>query len=91
MDSAVEYFGDLAAIGTIGDVVPLTGENRKLVKRGLQMLQNTENMGLNALLQLAGLEDKTLTAENVAFGIVPRINAAGGWDQHVFAMGVTAL
>ena len=88
MDSAVEYFGDLAAIGTIGDVVPLTGENRKLVKRGLQMLQNTENMGLNALLQLAGLEDKTLTAENVAFGIVPRINAAGRMGSARLAMEV---
>ncbi len=77
MERAVEYFGDLAAIGTIGDVVPLTGENRLLVRQGLRLLQNSESLGLNALVRAAGFEGKALTAENVAFGIVPRINAAG--------------
>lgn len=77
MDTAVEFFGDIAAIGTIGDIVPLTGENRKLVREGLRLIQNTENLGLLALLEAAGLSGKTLTAENIAFGIVPRINAAG--------------
>ena len=77
MESAVEFFGDLAAIGTIGDVMPLTGENRLLVRQGLRLLQNSENLGLNALLEAVGLNGKTLTAENIAFGLVPRINAAG--------------
>ncbi len=75
--SAVEYFGDLAAIGTIGDVMPLVGENRLLVKQGLQLIRNSENIGLNALLQVADLADKPLTAESISFGLVPRINAAG--------------
>ncbi len=77
MESAIEYFGDFAAIGTIGDIMPLIGENRLLVKQGLRLLQNSENLGLNALLECAGLVGKTLTAENIAFGVVPRINAAG--------------
>jgi len=77
MDSAVEYFGDVAAIGTIGDVMPLTEENRLLVKQGLELIQNSENIGLNALLEVAGLKDKKLTSESIAYGVVPRINAAG--------------
>lgn len=86
MDSAVEYFGDIAAIGTIGDVMPLRGENRLLVRQGLELLQNSENVGLNALLEIAGLSEKKLTAENIAFGIVPRINAAGRMGSANLAM-----
>lgn len=74
---AMEQFGDLAAIATVADVVELSGENRLLVQQGLRLLVNTERPGLLALLDQAGLTGKPLTASSVAFGIAPRINAAG--------------
>lgn len=73
----LEQFGDLVAIGTVGDVVPLRGENRSLVRRGLELLKNTDNLGLAALMEVAGLHQGQLTSQNIAFGICPRINAAG--------------
>lgn len=76
MDFAVEQYSDLAAIATIGDVVPLTGENRLIVRHGLHYLENTENLGLRALIAKGSLK-KPYTSTSVAFGIVPRINAAG--------------
>lgn len=75
--AVLENCGDLVALGTIADVVSLTGENRRLVWLGLQMLQNTERIGLKALMEIAGLSDKTVTSSSVAFVIAPRINAAG--------------
>ncbi|WMJ22387.1 single-stranded-DNA-specific exonuclease RecJ [Paludicola sp. MB14-C6] len=75
--TALEYFSDIVAIGTIGDIVPLVEENRALVKYGLQMLTLTENIGIRALMEVAGVNPETVTAQNIAFGLVPRINAAG--------------
>ena len=78
IDSVVEQWGDLCAIGTVGDIVPLVGENRTLVKRGLENLQLTENRGLYALLRKSGIsEDKEVSSTDLAFTICPRINAAG--------------
>jgi single-stranded-DNA-specific exonuclease len=73
----LEQFGDLVAIGTVGDVVPLTGENRSFVRRGLELLSRTDNIGLVALMQVANLNPEHLNSQNIAFGICPRINAAG--------------
>ncbi len=68
----------LVAIATVADVVPLTGENRVIVKRGLQGLDRVANPGLRALLDVAGIEAGTApSARQVAFQIAPRINAAG--------------
>ena len=68
----------LVAIATVADVVPLTGENRVIVKRGLQGLDRVTNPGLRALLDVAGIEAGTTpSARQVAFQIAPRINAAG--------------
>ena len=74
---AMEQFGDLAAVATIADVVPLTGENRFLVRRGMEYIENTERVGLRALREVSHLAEKPLTAMNIAFGLAPRINAAG--------------
>jgi len=68
----------LVAIATVADVVPLTGENRVIVKRGLAGLDRVANVGLRALLDVAGVETGTApSARQVAFQIAPRINAAG--------------
>lgn len=73
----LEEYGDLLTIGTVADVVALQDENRVFVRRGLELLRTTHRPGLAALLRLAGLEEKVLSADSVAFGIAPRINAAG--------------
>lgn len=72
-----DSFLKLAAIATVADVVPLTGENRVLVRHGLAGIERTPNPGLRALLSVAGLEGRTPTARQVGFQIGPRINAAG--------------
>lgn len=72
----------LAAIGTIGDVVPLLGENRVLVRYGLGVLAEGGRPGLAALLDVAGIQrQRALQAEDVAFELAPRINAAGRLGQ----------
>jgi len=68
----------IAAIATVADVVPLTGENRVIVKRGLEGLRDVRNPGLRALLAVAGIAEGAIpTARDVGFRIGPRINAAG--------------
>ncbi len=76
-DELLEYYSDLVALGTVADVVALVGENRVIVKHGLQRLLENERPGIEALLEVSGLAGKDLTAESIAFGIIPRINAAG--------------
>lgn len=67
----------LAAIGTIADVMPMSGENRIIVSRGLECITQSDFIGLHALLQEAGLMDKAITSVQVGFVLAPRINAAG--------------
>ncbi|MGN1105524.1 MAG: DHH family phosphoesterase, partial [Huintestinicola sp.] len=76
MERAVEQYSDLAAIATVADVVPLTGENREIVRYGLHYLENTENVGLSALIEKSGLKPP-YTSTSAAFTLAPRINAAG--------------
>ena len=68
---------DLVAIGTVADLAPLLKENRKLVIDGLKSLNNSKRAGIAALARAARLTPGSLTAESIAFGIGPRINAAG--------------
>lgn len=76
-DSFIWRMLDLVALATIADVAPLTGENRILVRYGLRMLTQTENIGLRAMIRAAGLDTKQITAGRVGFILAPRLNAAG--------------
>ncbi|MGD9559422.1 MAG: single-stranded-DNA-specific exonuclease RecJ [Oscillospiraceae bacterium] len=85
-EELLPVFGDLAAIGTVADVMPLTGANRTLVRAGLAALQDTQRPGLAALLRLCGLADKPVTAENISYTLAPRLNAAGRMDNAAAAL-----
>ena len=76
-DILIEEYGDLVALGTIGDVVPLTGENRVMVRRGLRLINECPRPGINALMEIAGVGEKIFSASTAAFTVCPRINAAG--------------
>ncbi len=67
----------LAAIGTVADVMRMSGENRTIVYRGLESIRNSDFLGLQALLRETGLEDKEITSIQIGFVLAPRINAAG--------------
>ena len=77
LDPLLQRQLDRVALGTIADVVPLKGENRALVKRGMVQLARTHNPGLRALMSVSKLEPAHLNAGLVAFRLAPRINAAG--------------
>ena len=76
-NDVTESFLDLVTIGTIADVMPLKGENRSIVRRGTQLINDSDRVGIQALTEIAGLEGKTIKSGTIAFGIAPRINAAG--------------
>lgn len=76
-DMLLAEYGDLVALGTVGDVVPLTGENRIMVRRGLKMMNEEPRAGISALAEIAGCAGKPFTASTAAFTVCPRINAAG--------------
>ena len=82
----LDYCGDLAAIGTVADVMPLVGENRTLVREGLAQLQDTIRPGLAALTEVAGVADREVTAETVSFALAPRLNAAGRMNDAALAL-----
>ena len=68
---------DIVALGTVADVVPLVGENRILVKAGLSKMQLQPNRGIKALIDVAGLKDRKITAGHIGYTLAPRLNAAG--------------
>ena len=73
----MEQYAELAAVGTIGDVMPLVGENRYIVRRGIEDIRASQNIGIDRLLRTAGVSLESVDATTVAFSICPRINAAG--------------
>ena len=76
-NSLLDNYADILTIGTIGDIVELKGENRVFVKRGLRSIMNSDRAGIEALVQSSGLAGKNISAGNVSFTLVPRINAVG--------------
>ena len=74
-------YADMVCLGTVADVMPLQGENRVFVSRGLQALQHTHRPGLAALMHQCGCDPATLTASSVGYILAPRINAAGRMGQ----------
>ena len=71
----------VVAIGTIADVVPLVGENRVIARFGLEGLRQPSRAGLQALLEVCGLEGRNISAGDVAFRLGPRLNAAGRMEN----------
>lgn len=72
-----DIFYEYAAIATVADVMPLTGENRVIVREGLRRFKNGTSVGLDALIKAASLDVARLTSMNIGFGIGPRFNVAG--------------
>ncbi len=84
-EELLDVYGDLVALGTVADLMPLSGDNRTLVKAGLLMLQESERPGLRALLAQAGVEG-TVTEQTISYMLAPRLNAAGRMGDAVTAL-----
>ena len=74
-------YSDLVAVGTVADVMPLTGENRRIIKAGLEKLRTNPRAGLAALMDEAGIDRSRLSVSTIGFTLAPRINAAGRLGQ----------
>lgn len=68
---------DLAALATVADLVPITGENRKIVRMGLTAMKNTKCVGLRELIKVSDLDGKKISSGHIAFQIAPRLNSVG--------------
>lgn len=73
----IDKYWHIAAIGTVADLAELTGENRYIVQRGIDLMRCTKNIGLKALFEAANIEQKNITASTIGFTIGPMLNAAG--------------
>ena len=77
----LERYADLVAVGTVADVMPLVGENRFLVRQGLEKLVHNPRPGFAAMLREAGVDPDRITASSIGFSLAPRLNAAGRLGQ----------
>ena len=80
-EEVLEEYADMVCLGTVADVMPLQGENRVFVSRGLQSLRNTHRPGIAALISECGCDAGDLSASSIGFMLAPRINAAGRMGQ----------
>ncbi len=77
---------EFVAMGTVADIVPLVGENRELVRRGLKRIKHTKSKGLMELMKVAGVDGKNITGETIGFVIAPRLNAVGRLEHAMSAV-----
>ena len=85
-NAVLEQYADMVCLGTVADVMPLQGENRVFVERGLQLLRATGRPGLAALMAECGCDSKSVSASSIGFMLAPRINAAGRMGQIELAL-----
>ena len=82
-----EYL-DLVALGTVADLVPITGENRSLVRNGLEYLRQPRRQGIMALIGVSGLSPARITASDISFTLAPRLNASGRLDSALASLNL---
>ena len=80
-ETVLEEYADMVCLGTVADVMPLQGENRVFVARGLESLAHTKRPGIAALMAECGCSPETVSASSIGFMLAPRINAAGRMGQ----------
>ena len=80
-EEVLRNYADMVCLGTVADVMPLQGENRVFVSRGLEILQTSPRPGIAALMKEAGCTPENITASSIGFMLAPRINAAGRMGQ----------
>jgi len=80
-DKIIDLYSEYVAIGTVADVMPVVGENRELIRRGLNILSTNPRPCLRSLLKEIGVESDKITASTIGFSIAPRLNAAGRMGQ----------
>jgi single-stranded-DNA-specific exonuclease len=80
-DAVLAEYADMVCLGTVADVMPLQGENRVFVTRGLALLKNTKRPGIAALMAQTGCDPDLVSATSIGFMLAPRINAAGRMGQ----------
>ncbi|MGD9161926.1 MAG: single-stranded-DNA-specific exonuclease RecJ [Desulfobacteraceae bacterium] len=85
----LKQYLDIVALGTIADMVPLTGQNRIMVTAGIETMKISKWLGIEAMKKICGLDNKTITSGDVAFKIAPRLNAAGRIGDNI--TGIKAL
>ena len=86
IDEMSRRYGDLVAMGTIADVMPVTGENRELIRRGLRILRSTPRPGLRVLLHALCVAQRQLNTATVGFVLAPRLNAAGRMGKTILSV-----
>ena len=79
--AVLDEYADMVCLGTVADVMPLLGENRVFVARGLELLQHTRRPGIAALMEESGCDPESVNAMGIGFMLAPRINAAGRMGQ----------